>query len=79
MADLFSTNRNLVVMRHEHAKLVALSNLHARDIRIMELQEEIERMNADKEAQKKVIEEADKQIAIHSKPEEKKEPVKENK
>ncbi len=68
MADLFSTNRNLVVMRHEHSKLVALSNIHAREIRIIELQEEIDRNKLDVDAQRKVIDEAEKQIAIHSKP-----------
>lgn len=62
MADLSSTNRVLIIKRHEHAKLVALSNIQAREIRIMELEEEIERNKNDIVAQKKVIEEAENNI-----------------
>jgi len=65
MADLFSTNTDLTIMRHEHVKLVAQSNIQARAIRILELQEEIARCTNDIEAQKKVMEEAEKNIVIH--------------
>jgi hypothetical protein len=41
--------------RHEHARLVALSQIHAREIRIMELEEEIQRCKIDIESQKGVI------------------------
>lgn len=64
MADLFSTNNSLTIMRFEHQKIVAQANIQARQIRILELQEEIERCNADIEAQKKVILEQDKNIQI---------------
>ena len=65
MADLFSTNNNLTIMRFEHQKLVAETNIKARSIRILELEEEMQRCNADIEAQKKVIEEQERQIKIH--------------
>lgn len=65
MADLFSTNNNLFLMRFEHQKQVANANITARHIRILELQEEIERCNVDIEAQKKVIAEQDKNIQLH--------------
>jgi len=72
MADLFSTNNNLTIMRLEHQKIVAQANIQARHIRILELQEEIERCNLDIEAQKKVIVEQDKNIKIQLEAEEKK-------
>jgi len=72
MADLFSTNNNLTIMRLEHQKIVAQANIQARQIRILELQEEIERCNVDIEAQKKVIVEQDKNIKIQLEAEEKK-------
>lgn len=56
MGDLNSINRNLIIKRHEHAKMVALANIQAREIRIMELEEETMRNTEDIEAQKKVIE-----------------------
>jgi hypothetical protein len=40
-------------------------NIQAKSIRIIELQEEIVRCNNDMEAQKKVIEEAERNIKIH--------------
>lgn len=64
MADLNSRNRDLVIKKLEHQKLVALAQIHARDIRLMELEEEAERMRADIEAQKKVIKEAEQNIAV---------------
>ena len=72
MADLFSTNNNLTIMRFEHQKLVAQANIQARRIRILEIQEEIERCEIDIEAQKKVIIEQDKNIKIQLDAEEKK-------
>lgn len=72
MADLFSTNNSLTIMRFEHQKTVAQANIQARHIRILELQEEIERCNLDIEAQKKVIVEQDKNIKIQLEAEEKK-------
>lgn len=51
-------------MRLEHQKLIAESNIQARKIRIIELEEEKERCNADIEAQKKVILEQDEKIKI---------------
>lgn len=68
MGDLFSKNNNLVVMRHNHAKLIALANIQAKEIRIIELHEEVDRCKNDIEAQKKVIEEAERNITIHSEP-----------
>jgi len=65
MADLFSTNNDLTVMRHEHAKLVAQANIQAKTIRMIELQEEIDRCKNDVEAQKKVIADADENIKLH--------------
>lgn len=65
MADLFSTDNNLTLMRFEHQILVAQSNITARKIRIMELKEEILRCETDMEAQKKVISEAENNIKIH--------------
>jgi uncharacterized small protein (DUF1192 family) len=65
MGDLVNTNMDLTIMRHEHIKLVAQANIQARSIRIIELQEEIERSKADIEAQHKVIADAEKNIQIH--------------
>jgi hypothetical protein len=62
MSDLNSTNRNLIIKRHEHARLVALSNVHAREIRIIELEEEIERNKVDIIPQRNVIAEAEANI-----------------
>jgi len=65
MGDLFSTNLDLTILRHEHMKLVAQANIQARMIRMIELQEEIDRCKVDVEAQNKVIAEAEKNITIH--------------
>jgi hypothetical protein len=65
MPDLFDTNNNLTIMRFEHQKLIAEANIKARSIRILELEEESLRCKADIEAQKKVIEEQERQIKIH--------------
>lgn len=73
MADLFNTNNKLTIMRFEHQKQVALANITARTIRIMELEEEIIRMKNDIEAQNKVIAEQEKNIQIQVEAEQKKE------
>lgn len=65
MSDLNGSNCDLVVMRHEHIKTVAQANIQARQIRIYELQEEINRCKSDIENQNKVIEDATKNILIH--------------
>lgn len=64
MADLNSKNNDLTIMRLEHTKMMAELNIKARLIRKVELHEEIERCDNDIEAQKKVIAEQDKLIAI---------------
>jgi hypothetical protein len=73
MADLFSSNMDLTIMRHENIKLVAQANIQAKQIRIIELQEEIARCGNDIEAQNKVIVEAEKNIRIHKEAKEAKE------
>jgi hypothetical protein len=65
MADINGSNCDLVIMRHEHIKTVAQGNIQARQIRIFELQEEINRCKSDIEAQTKVIEDAERNISIH--------------
>jgi hypothetical protein len=64
MGDLFSKSRILNIKRHELAKMTALMNIHSRGIRIMELEEEIDRCKVDIAAQNKVIEEADTNINL---------------
>ncbi len=59
MADIFSTNRDLTIKRFERDRLVAQSQILAREIRIEELKEEIARQEADIVAQKKVIDTAE--------------------
>jgi len=55
MADIFNTNRDLTIKRQEQLKLVAQSQILAKEIRIEELKQEIERCKIDIEAQHKVI------------------------
>lgn len=62
MGDINSRNRQLIIRRHEHAKLVAMAQMEAREIRLLELEEETERSKQDIEAQKKIIDEAQKNI-----------------
>ena len=64
MADLYSTNRMLFIKRFEHQRLVAQAQIQAREIRIMELEEEIHRCRIDIEAQNKVISEAEVNIKL---------------
>lgn len=59
MADLFSKNRLLTIKKHERDKLVAQAQIHAREIRIMEIEEEIERCRADIVGQQKIIADCD--------------------
>ena len=63
MGDLNNTNRNLIMKRYEHQKMVALANIQAREIRIMELEEEIARCRIDMEGQQKIITNMDAEIA----------------
>jgi hypothetical protein len=62
MADTHSKNRKLFIMRYERDKLVAMSQIQSREIRIMELEEEIERCRADIVAQNKLIGDLNKNI-----------------
>ena len=63
MADLGSKNRKLFIMKYEHQKLVAKATMQAKEIKILELGEEIERCKGDIEAQKKLLVEMDENIA----------------
>jgi len=62
MADLGSRNRQLSIMKYEHNKLVCMAQIQAKEIKIIELGEEIERCGGDIEAQKKTMEEMDLNI-----------------
>jgi hypothetical protein len=64
MADLFSGNRQLLIKKHERDKLVALAQIQSREIRIMELEEEIGRCHADIAAQKAIIEKLEFNISL---------------
>lgn len=64
MSDLASDNRNLLIKRYELRKMTAMTQIQAHEIRIMELEEEIQRCNTDIDAQKKVIAEAESSIAL---------------
>lgn len=64
MGDINSVNRELHIKRQNHAKLVALSQIAAREIRMMELDEEKKRCAEDIESQKGVIKKADETIAL---------------
>lgn len=59
MADLFSKNRALTIKKFERDKLQAMANMHGNEIKIMELEDQIERCRGDVEAQQKRIEECD--------------------
>jgi len=62
MPDIHSGNRKLFIMKYEHQQLVAKAQIHAKDIKILELNDEIERCKGDMEAQKKLIKEMDDNI-----------------
>lgn len=62
MADLNTKSREYVIKKHEYSKLVALSLIQAKEIRIIELQEEIERCKNEIDVQNNLIKEAEKNI-----------------
>ncbi len=62
MADLFSKNLDLTIMRHQYYKTVAQGRIQSLEIRLLEIEEEIEHCNKFIDEQKRVIEEAMKQI-----------------
>ena len=62
MPDINSSNRKLFIMKYNHSRLVAQSQIQAKEIRKIELAEEIIRCDVDIEAQKKVIEEMEMNI-----------------
>ena len=62
MGDLRNINRSIQIKKYEHAKLIAQAQIQAREIRILELHEEIARCENDILQQKKVIEDNDKMI-----------------
>jgi len=59
MADIHKKNRDLFIKKYERDKLVAQANIQSREIRILELLDEIERNKDDIEAQNKVIRDMD--------------------
>lgn len=63
MADLTNVNRIIQVKKYEHQKLIAMAQIQAREIRIMELEEEMGRCRTDIELQKKIIVDMEGQIA----------------
>lgn len=62
MADLNTKSREYVIKKHEYAKLIALSVIQAKEIRMIELQEEIERCKTEIDAQHALIKESEKNI-----------------
>ena len=64
MSDMFSGNRMLFIKRHMRDKLSAEVQVQSREIRILELEEEIERNRGDIVAQEKIIAECEKNIAL---------------
>jgi hypothetical protein len=62
MADLNTKSREYVIKKHEYSKLVALSIIQAKEIRMIELQEEIERCKIEIDAQNNLIKESEKNI-----------------
>ncbi len=55
MADLTNKNRLLTIKKHEAKKLQALAYISSKEVRVMELEDEIQRCYDDMEAQKKLI------------------------
>ena len=64
MADLTLQNRILLMKRYEYQKMLALTNIQGKEVRMMELEEEIERCKVDIVAQKKTIEEYELNITL---------------
>lgn len=62
MADVNAKNRKLFIMKYEHQKLVAKAQMQAKEIKIIELGEEIERCKEDIKAQQKVLNDMDENI-----------------
>lgn len=62
MADLNTKSREYVIKKHEYSKLIALSVIQAKEIRMIELQEEIERCKTEIDAQNALIKESEKNI-----------------
>jgi hypothetical protein len=62
--DLVNMNRALIMKRYEHQKSVALTQIQAREIRIMELEEEIVRCRIDMEGQNKIIVNMDRELGL---------------
>ncbi len=62
MPDLNTKSREYVIKKHEYSKLIALSVIQAKEIRMIELQEEIEKCKTEIEAQNSLIKESDKNI-----------------
>ena len=62
MADLNTKSREYVIKKHEYSKLIALSLIQAKEIRIIELQEEIERCKTEIDAQNVLIKKSKKNI-----------------
>lgn len=62
MADLNTKSREYVIKKHEYSKLIALSLIQAKEIRMIELQEEIERCKTEIDAQNVLIKESEKNI-----------------
>ena len=63
MADLNTKSREYVIKKHEYSKLIALSIVQAKEIRIIELEEEIERCRVEIEAQHNLTKESEKNIS----------------
>ena len=57
MPDMNSTNRIMAMKKFERDKLVAMANIQSREIRIMELEDEIDRCKYDIVAQNELIKE----------------------
>ena len=57
MPDINSTNRLLTIKKSERDRLVAMANIQSREIRIMELEDEIDRCKLDIVAQNELIKE----------------------
>ena len=62
MADLNTKSREYIIKKHEYSKLIALSLIQAKEIRMIELQEEIDRCKTEIDAQHVLIKESEKNI-----------------
>jgi hypothetical protein len=64
MADIYSKSRELSIKKFERDKLQLLCNIQSKEIRVMELEEEIERCRIDIEASREKIAEFDYNIRL---------------